>query len=47
LHNNPDINISKENIIDAIEKISLPANVRGEALTLNDFATLSNLLNDI
>lgn len=44
LHNHPEVNNSKEDIIKAIEEISLPANVRGETLSLEQFARLSDLL---
>ena len=35
---------SKEAVSGALEEMGLPASVRGEALTLSQFATLSNLL---
>lgn len=38
------INISKENILEALEKMELSPTIRGEALTLEEFAKLSNLL---
>lgn len=44
LNNSPEIHVSKETIAEAIEKMGLPAAIRGEALTLNQFAQLSNLL---
>ena len=38
------INISKEDILEALEKMELSPTIRGEALTLEEFAKLSNLL---
>lgn len=39
-----NINVSKERILEALEKMELSPTVRGEALTLEQFARLSNLL---
>ncbi len=44
LNNAADISYSKEQVVQALEKMGLPANVRGETLTLEQFARLSNLL---
>lgn len=44
LTNAPGLNLTKERVLDALEKMGLPAAVRGEALTLEQFATLSNVL---
>lgn len=44
LNNAPDISYSKEEIIEALQKMGLPDNVRGETLTLEQFALLGNLL---
>lgn len=44
LLNAGNLGITKENIIDALGKMKLSATVRGEALTLEQFAQLSNLL---
>jgi len=44
LVNAANLNISKEQITQALEKMGLPAAVRGETLTLEQFAKLSNLL---
>lgn len=41
---NGDLNITKEQIIEALDKMSLPPAIRGEALTLEQFAGLSNIL---
>ncbi|MDY5956247.1 MAG: 16S rRNA (adenine(1518)-N(6)/adenine(1519)-N(6))-dimethyltransferase, partial [Frisingicoccus sp.] len=37
--------VSKEEIIEVIKEAGLPETVRGEALTLEQFARLSNLMN--
>lgn len=42
LNNSPEIHFSKEQIIAAIESLGVPATVRGEALTLEQFAQLAN-----
>lgn len=44
LYNSPELGFTKEEIAKAIETLGLPAAVRGEALTLGQFAELSNLL---
>ena len=44
LNNAPGLSYSKQQIMQALEKLELPANVRGETLTLEQFAMLSNLL---
>lgn len=44
LNNAPDIPYNKEQIVQALKEMGLPANVRGESLTLEQFARLSNLL---
>lgn len=41
---NGGIRVTKEDIVKALEQIGLPATVRGEALTLEQFAKLSDLL---
>lgn len=42
LNNSQEINFSKEQIIEAIESLELSPSVRGETLTLEQFARLSN-----
>lgn len=42
LNNSPEIAFSKELIIQAIESLGVPATVRGETLTLQQFAQLAN-----
>jgi len=44
INNSPDLNISKERVVAALEEMGLPPAVRGEALTLAQFAKLSDLL---
>ena len=44
LKNSPELHFSKEEIEKAIEGIGKSVSVRGEALTLEEFAALSNLL---
>lgn len=44
LKNSQELNYSKEEIENALLKCGLPVNIRGEALTLNQFAELSNAL---
>ena len=41
---NGGLGLSKEKILDALEEMNLPATIRGEALTLEQFAQLSNIL---
>lgn len=44
LNNAPDIQVSKEDIAKAIEELGVGASIRGETLTLEQFAQLSNIL---
>lgn len=44
LNNSPEITAEKEQITKAIESLGLSANVRGETLTLEQFARLSDFL---
>jgi 16S rRNA (adenine1518-N6/adenine1519-N6)-dimethyltransferase len=44
LANAQNLNLTKEHVADILEKMGLPSTVRGEALTLEQFATLSNML---
>ena len=46
LNNSPEIPYSKEKILAAIEQMGLPATVRGEALSLEQFAQLSDILGE-
>lgn len=42
--NSPGLHISKEQMAQALDRCGLPATVRGEALTLSQFAELANML---
>ncbi|MDO5292585.1 MAG: 16S rRNA (adenine(1518)-N(6)/adenine(1519)-N(6))-dimethyltransferase RsmA [bacterium] len=42
LNNSSELSIPKEVIVQAIENINKPASIRGEALTLEEFAALTN-----
>lgn len=44
LNNAPNIPYGKDEIIQVLEEMGVPANIRGEALTLEQFAQLSNLI---
>ena len=46
LNNSPEIPYSKEKILAAIEQMGLPATVRGEALSLEQFSQLSDILGE-
>ena len=47
LNNSTEIHLPKDVIIDAIEKLGKGASVRGEALTLEEFANLSNIISEM
>ena len=44
LNNAPGISYTRDDIVHALQEMGLPANIRGEALTLEQFAQLSNRL---
>lgn len=44
VNNSPDLHFSKEQVVNALEEMGLSPTVRGEALTLQEFATFTNLL---
>ena len=44
LNNSPELHYSKEQIAEAIEKLGTSSSVRGEALTLEQFARLADIL---
>ena len=44
LTNAGNLGVTKEQITDALERMGLPATIRGEALTLEQFGELSNIL---
>jgi len=45
LNNRAEIELSKEIILESIEEMQLSPSIRGEALTLKQFAALSNIIN--
>lgn len=47
LSNSPEITFSKDDILRAVEQLGLGMTVRGEALTLEQFARLSDLFTEI
>ena len=47
LNNSPEINFSKEEITAAIESLHKGPSIRGEALTLSEFAALSDYFSNI
>lgn len=46
LKNSSELNLSKEVIEQAIEKLGKGASIRGEALTLEEFARLANIISE-
>ena len=46
LNNSPEIHLPKELITEAIEELGRGASIRGEALTLQEFATLSDIISN-
>lgn len=46
LKNDPSLNLDKETIEEVITQMGKPLTVRGEALTLEEFAQLSNLISE-
>ena len=44
LSNAPGLRVSKEQVVEALEEMELSATIRGEALTLEQFANLSDIL---
>ena len=46
LTNAGNLNVTKEQILEALEKMKLSPSIRGETLTLEQFAQLSNLLKE-
>lgn len=47
LKNSLELEFSKEQIAEAIESLGKGPNIRGEALTLEEFATLSNVFSEL
>ena len=46
LHNMPELNLSKEQVVTALKEMGLSETIRGEKLTLEEFAKLSDLLSE-
>ena len=46
INNAPNLSFTKEQVIGALKEMGLSESIRGEALTLEQFAELSNILND-
>lgn len=44
LNNSTELNVTKAQVVEVLEQMGLPATVRGEKLTLEQFAKLSDLL---
>lgn len=44
INNAPELSVSKEQVVEALTKMGLPPQVRGEMLSLEQFAKLSDLL---
>lgn len=44
LNNSPEIRLSKEIIQESIEELGVPVTIRGEALTLEQFAAFANII---
>ena len=47
LKNSPELDYTKEEIEEAVEKLGRGISVRGEALTLEEFAKLADILLEI
>lgn len=47
INNSPDLSFTKEQVVEALRAMELSETVRGEALTLEQFARLSDILYDI
>ena len=46
INNSPELNFSKEKVSETLRQMGLPETVRGEALTLEQFGILSDLLGE-
>ena len=44
INNSPELSLSKEQVVAALDKMGLSQTIRGEALSLEQFATLANYL---
>lgn len=47
IKNSGELNYTKEQVVEALAKIGLNENIRGEALTLEQFGELSDILNEM
>ncbi|MBH1941908.1 16S rRNA (adenine(1518)-N(6)/adenine(1519)-N(6))-dimethyltransferase RsmA [Mobilitalea sibirica] len=47
LNNSPDLSFNKEVIMEALHSLGLSEKIRGEALSLNQFASLANRLSEL
>lgn len=47
INNSSSLNFSKEQVVEALEKMELSPTIRGEALSLEQFARLSDLLEEL
>ncbi len=47
LKNSPELSFSREEILEALARAALPENVRGETLTLEQFAALADVFADM
>lgn len=47
INNSPELSFTKEQVVEALKAMELSESVRGEALTLEQFAKLSDLLDDM
>ncbi len=46
INNSPELSFTKQQVVYALNEMGLPETIRGEALTLEQFAILSNLLGE-
>lgn len=44
INNSPELHLNKEQVVEALDKMELSQTIRGEALSLEQFAQLANLL---
>ena len=44
INNSPELSLSKDQVVEALDKMGLSQTIRGEALSLEQFATLANYL---
>ncbi len=44
VNNSPELHLNKEQVVEALDKMGLSQTIRGEALSLEQFAELANLL---